>query len=175
MFSICFHILRSYNLFSHPFGKYLSKSFRRAGDSHVRVWMPLVTCVTGTSSSGIPGHRLPNIRLVTAPWSLLTPFLPEVIFIARTAMLKPYGLPGSCPRDRNSSRLMPMDSLKAVKYISMASCENTSIPAGTGVWIVKTSDEETISLASWKLMPYFTMFRLISSKHRKAEWPSLIW
>ncbi len=51
---------------------------------------------------------------------------------------------------------------------------NRSMPAGTGVCVVKTVPARHISMASSKLRPRWTYSR-IRSRPRNPAWPSLVW
>ena len=51
---------------------------------------------------------------------------------------------------------------------------NRSMPAGTGVWVVKTVPARQTSRASSKLRPCSAYSRM-RSRPRKPAWPSLVW
>jgi hypothetical protein len=57
-------------------------------ESQVGMWTPLVTCPTGTSSSGQRGNRGRKRRRLTFPCKRLTPLTAPLPRIARYAMLK---------------------------------------------------------------------------------------
>jgi len=49
------------------------------------------------------------------------------------------------------------------------------MPAGTGVWVVKTVPARTACSASGKLSPWVSMSSRIRSTPWKPAWPSLAW
>ena len=49
------------------------------------------------------------------------------------------------------------------------------MPAGTGVWVVKTVPARTASTASSNVSPRSVMRRRMRSRPRKPAWPSLVW
>ena len=94
-----------------------------------------------------------------------------------TAMLNGESAPapGSWPRAMRSLKLTPHSSAKVLKYRSIISRGNRSIPAGTGVWVVKTVPARTASTASGNRRPSSVTSWRIRSRPRKPAWPSLVW
>ena len=67
----------------------LSKASLKAGDSHVRACMPLVTWVTGYIVLGDAWPQIAEYTPCHSSVEFADAILPEAIFMARTAMLKP--------------------------------------------------------------------------------------
>ena len=64
------------------------------------------------------------------------------------------------------------------KYCSTRSRANRSMPAGTGVWVVKTVPARDTSSAVSKSRPgppSAAVSSRIRSRPRKPAWPSLVW
>ena len=57
----------------------------------------------------------------------------------------------------------------------MSEASKRSMPAGTGVWVVKTVAARTASSASSKVIASARTSSLIRSTPRKPAWPSLAW
>ena len=155
----------------------LYKSFI-VGASHEQVCTPFVTYSIGDSFDGISGHTFENSSLDTAPCNLLTPFFFPAILRASIPISKPDWLIsafGSIPNLKNSSFDRPSLSQYLSKYFSTKLSGNISFPAGTGVCVVNTVIEDTISFAiSNETSLYFIIF-FISSIVKNDECPSFIW
>ncbi len=61
------------------------------------------------------------------------------------------------------------------KYLSISSPGKRSMPAGTGVWVVKTVPARAASTASAKRRPSAVISWRIRSRPRNPAWPSLVW
>ena len=66
------------------------------------------------------------------------------------------------------------EALEAVRASTIFTT-HTPVPAGTGVWVVKTQPACTASSASSKLRPSSTTWSRMRSRPRKPAWPSLEW
>lgn len=131
----------------------------------------------GRSSTGTPGHKPAHIFRDTRPCRVLTPLVAPERRMARTAMENgSWGSAGFCrPSARNSSRESPSCVQYEAKYRSIRSGANTSMPAGTGVWVVKILLAVTASRASVKLTLCRSTRRRMRSRARNAGCPSLMW
>src|SRR5271169_5895965 len=112
---------------------------------HERGCTPLVICVMGISSIGRDGQILCHIWRETSPCRRLTPLLYAESRSASTVRQNssPSLLGSSLPRPRNSFQGRPSSRAISPKYLSMRSEEKRSLPAGTGVWVVKTFVDQT--------------------------------
>ena len=121
-----------------------------SADTHVWACTPLVIEMIGASSGGMSGHRSPNISRLTSPCSCATPLDRPASRRPITAMLKRSSgaSPGRCPSAIRSSTPTPTSAHQALKYLSISSRGNRSMPAGTGVWVVKMQPARTASMAS---------------------------
>src|ERR1700678_3191716 len=73
---------------SDPLGpRYRSNNSDISSEIQERAWIPLVTCVIGTSSLGSPFQADPNNSRETSPCNLLTAFTLDDKLIANIAML----------------------------------------------------------------------------------------
>ena len=61
------------------------------------------------------------------------------------------------------------------KYFSISSAGNRSMPAGTGVWVVKTVPARAASTASANDRPLPVISWRMRSRPRNPAWPSLVW
>ncbi len=93
----------------------------------------------GTSSLGIPSQIGCHMPRETLACSLLTPLTYAAPRIAATVMQNesPPDLQPRRPASRNSSQLTPSFSGSWPMYFSINSSLNMSLPAGTGVCVVK--------------------------------------
>ena len=87
----------------------------------------------------------------------------------------PSVVPGSWPMLISSSRLTPSSRHQPVKYFSMSSRGKRSMPAGTGVWVVKSVPGREAALASAKESPLSIINDRTRSRARKPAWPSFMW
>ena len=72
----------------------------------------------------------------------------------------------------------PAVALEPPKYCSTSSRSNRSMPAGTGVWVVKTVEARPTSSAVSKSRwgpASATVSSRIRSSPRNPAWPSLVW
>ena len=127
---------------------------------------------------GRSGQSPLNIARLTEPWSLATPLRRAASRNAITAMLNfgassPFSS-GLSPTPNSSSIVTPHSAAKPLKYFSISARSKRSIPAGTGVCVVKMPPARTASTAASKGRPPATNSRM-RSKLRKAAWPSLLW
>ncbi len=131
----------------------------------------------GTSSSGLSGQTCDHIRLATFPWSLLTPLRYWAMRIPRTNMETGSSgpAPSGCPHDRILSAVVPSFSSKGTRYGFTSSAGNSSWPAATGVWVVKTVVLGTISRAVFRSTWWDDMVKASRSRLANAQWPSFIW
>ncbi len=74
-----------------------------------------------------------------------------------------------------SSGAIRSDSLRASKNGRSSSAGNSSCPAATGVWEVKTVVRATISSAAFESSPRVCISRAMRSRALKAECPSFKW
>src|SRR4029077_1070667 len=119
-----------------------------SGAIQVLVCTPLVILVIGTSCIGTPDHTSFHSDRLTSPCNLLTPFAWRLRRNAKTVILNgSLGLSRVLPNENSSSKGM-FDSLANLpKYFCIISRENESLPAGTGVCVVKTFAAATICSA----------------------------
>ena len=149
-----------------------SASSSTAGDIQVGACTPLVTELIGTSSASKPGHSGWNISRLTRPCSLLTPF---ARWASRSPMWAMLNTPGSVSAPSSSTRSTgSADHSGCSKWWRTWPRPNRSMPAGTGVWVVKTVPARTACSASSNVSPVLTSSR-IRSTPRKPAWPSLVW
>ncbi len=73
------------------------------------------------------------------------------------------------------SMLTSHSSAHAEKYRSIRSRPKRSMPAGTGVWVVKMVPARTASMASPHVRPSLVISFLMRSRPRNPAWPSLVW
>ncbi len=150
---------------------------RISGATQVGACTPLVTEPIGTSAVSKPGHRPVNISRLTWPCSMLTPLTRWASRMPMTAMLKTSGSPPgnvSAPRPSTRSGGSVPVSAWPPNWRRTRSAGNRSMPAGTGVWVVKTVPARVSSSASSKPRPR-SMYSRIRSTPRKPACPSLVW
>ena len=119
--------------------RWRSSSSRIGPPSQVGRWTPFVTCPIGTSAGSVPGHRSFHMSRATSPWRRLTPFAAR---LARSASwLIPNGSPSSSgrvrPRAISSAESAPRSRVTPASASSTCAGGYVSLPAGTGVWVVK--------------------------------------
>ena len=148
----------------HSGPKYRSNRVPISLETQERRWMPFVMLAMGTSSSGTLGKNFWNNARDTSPCSLLTPLAWPLVRRASTAMLKAsWGSNGLArPKASSSSREIPASRRYSPKYFSIRSGANTSKPAGTGVWVVKTLPARAASSRMLKKSPG----DLLRTKHK---------
>jgi len=96
--------------------------------------------VIGTSADGSSGQRSFHIFRDTLPCNLLTPLDEFASLIASTVMLNSScSLPGCCrPNPASVLRSTPIFDMYSPRgYCSIMCIGNASLPAGTGVCVVK--------------------------------------
>ena len=106
----------------------------------------------------------------TSPCSRLTPFVLAETRIANAVMLK---LPLSLPSASASSGSQPTSRTHGSRYFCTSLRSKVSLPAGTGVCVVKTVVFFTAASASTRLSPIWTRSRARSSV-RNEQWPSFM-
>src|SRR5438046_5984727 len=105
--------------------------------------------VIGTSCTGTPAQTDFQSARVTSPCNLLTPLACRLSRNAKMVMLNgSLGSTRVCPNENSSSNGIFSSLAKAPKYFRIISRGNESLPAGTGVWVVKRSEEHTSELQS---------------------------
>ena len=156
--------------------KYLLYSCFRFGDSHEHVCIPFVTYPIGDSFAAISGHTSANSSLDTAPCSLLTPFFFPATFSANIPILNPFSKSwhGFIPIFRNSSLVIASLGQKSLKYFSTSDIGNMSFPAGTGVCVVNTVCDDTMSLATSNDTCFSFITFFINSNIKNDECPSFM-
>ncbi len=148
-----------------------------SGATQVGACTPLVTEVIGTSSASKPGHSPENISRLTRPCSSDTPLARWPRRRPITAMLNRFGSPPayvSMPSRRMRSTSMRGSSASGPKCRATSSRSKRSMPAGTGVWVVKTVPARTASRAESKSRPS-SASSAMRSRPRKPACPSLVW
>ena len=133
-----------------------------SGATQVGAWTPLVTEVIGTSSGSKPGQSPANISRLTWPCSRETP-------LARWA--EPQAHHGHveevrarrrgrspCRGCRTRSTSIRGSSASGPKWRATSSRSKRSMPAGTGVWVVKTVPARTASSAGVEVQPLVAEF-----------------
>ena len=123
------------------------------------------------------GQTSANNSLETAPCNLLTPFFFPAIFKAKIPILNPQSSIlafGAIPSFKNSSLEIPNLSHILLKYVSIKLVGNISFPAGTGVCVVNTVFEETISFAILNETCLSCIISSINSKIKNDECPSFM-
>ena len=123
-----------------------SASSNTSRDTQVGACTPLVTDEIGTSAASKPGHRSLNIPRLTMPCSFATPLRRCASRSPMWAMLKTVGS-SSSPSSSTRSSGTPWNA-SPVKTPSISSRGKRSMPAGTGVCVVKTVPARTASSAS---------------------------
>ena len=121
--------------------------------SHVRTCTPFVIDVIGTSSTGRSGQRSCHISRETAPWSFETPFAYADVSNANGVIPKSESSGCTLPRASNSSQEKPQRSTSGSTFRRTSPGSNTSLPAGTGVCVVKTVDARSRSSAASRSIP----------------------
>ncbi len=106
----------------------------------------------------------------TSPCSRLTPLVRAARRIEKAVMLK---LPLSAPRPSTSSGSQPTSRIQGSRCLRTSLRSKVSLPAGTGVCVVKTVVPFTAASASARLSPIRTRSRA-RSRARKATWPSFM-
>ena len=156
-----------------------SRGFRApiSFEVHEAPWTPFVTAPIGISESGASGKTPRQSRRETCAWSFETPFTREESLSPRTAIEKDsFGSSGTWrPSPRRSSNAIPNVSASFSKYRFMTSLGKRSIPAGTGVCVVKTFPAVAISRASANVRPRSARSWRIRSRPRNAACPSFAW
>ena len=161
-------------LVSQPSPRWASSSARIGGASQVGTWTPLVTDVIGTSSTRtVTEHRLPHrTRHVTVPAAdrVRGAAGPE----REHRHARPCVVIRTDPfaRRPRSARGSPVVSAKRPSIEMTSSRPYVSLPAGTGVWVVKTSRSTT---SAQRLVPPRARRRAArcsSSNAASAGWPS---
>ena len=135
---------------SHSGRTYRLRTSDISGDTHVFACTPFVIDVTGASSAGTSGQSEANISRDTLPCSFDTAFDRPASRRPITAMLKRSsgGSPGRWPSAMRSSTVSPHSFAHPAKYFSIISRGKRSIPAGTGVCVVKMLPAWVASIAS---------------------------
>ncbi len=149
-----------------------------AGSIQVAAWTPLVTEVIGTSAASKPGQRPLNIERLTSPCRVETPLARWASRRPMAAMLNSFGSPPrqvSAPSASTCSTGTPGSAVSPPKCRATSSRSNRSMPAGTGVWVVKRVPARTDSSAAVKSSPASATSSRIRSTPRKPAWPSLVW
>src|SRR6266481_9497481 len=110
-----------------------------SGAIQVLVCTPFVILVIGTSCIGTPDHTSFHSDRLTSPCNLLTPFACLLSRNARIVILKgSSGLRRVWPNENSSSNGRFNSFANFPKYFCIISREKESLPAGTGVCVVKT-------------------------------------
>ncbi len=144
------------------------RSYRRniCGASQVGTCTPFVMCEMGTASSDLPGYSPVHMARDTSPCRAETALARRQSFRHSTVMQNSsHGLPGfSRPSSMSRSGDRPSNSQRGPRCSSINPALNRSCPAGTGVWVVKTTSRETRRAASSKRRPSSCIrFRIASS------------
>src|SRR6266550_3844657 len=101
----------------------------------------------GTSCDGTPVQTPFHKPRLTSPCDLLTPLECRLKRNARIVMLNgSLALTRVWPKEKNSSKGRPISTAKLPKYLRIISRGKESLPAGTGVLVVKTLAEA----ATWR-------------------------
>ena len=130
------------------------------GSCQVGTCTPFVTAMIGAASS-----TSAHIARDVSPWSSETAFARRASRSPATVMLN-----GSPPiwRSSQSTSSQPAPSRRS------SASEWTSLPAGTGVWVVKTMRSRAARQAASKLAPA-SIRSAISSMPANTACPSLKW
>src|SRR5947208_14905942 len=95
----------------------------------------------GTSCIGTPDHTSFQSERLTSPCNLLTPLAWRLRRSARMVILNgSSGLRRVCPNENSSSNGMLSSSANLPKYFCIISREEESLPAETGVLLLKTEE-----------------------------------
>ncbi len=157
---------------------YLVKRSFISGETQVRPCTPLVTEPMGTSSTGTAAKSCWNISRLVWPWSLrhAVGHAGQAQAHDRHVERRARGLAGEVAEGHQRRRCRRRTrAAQPEKYFSISSAGNRSMPAGTGVWVVKTVPARTASMASANVSPLLVMSWRIRSRPRKPAWPSLVW
>ena len=116
---------------------------------------PLVMWVIGISSSGRSGQTWDHMRRATWPCRWLTPLQYWDMRIARTNIDSgAFGpVPAAWPQASTCSSGRPRRRARGCSTGRTSSMGNSSCPAATGVWVVKTVVRGTISSAVLRSTP----------------------
>lgn len=120
--------------------------------------------------------HLQIVLLILLHVSLLTPFFFPATFSANIPILNPFSKSwhGFIPIFRNSSLVIASLGQKSLKYFSTSDIGNMSFPAGTGVCVVNTVCDDTMSLATSNDTCFSFITFFINSNIRNDECPSFM-